>query len=480
MAVQQIFLGLSESLSFLYQDYDTDFTIEWFQYTNTTQTSYPRIFSVGVYPNTSIGVSIESGTFYFWYGGNILNGNMQNINFVPQGIENTWVHFAIVRNSGIIKIYQNGVLQLSQTMGTNYIMDSSEPLWLGGDGLNPNGLFNGYITNFHIVKGFAVYTSDFTPPVTQLIPLPTTVLLLLGDPSGSDSSGYYHHTESTGSNWWSAESPFSPAGVGSYYFDGSTIQITPYVNASLLNSGRQGGDVDWAIDIFPRPPLLSTNLILDLDTNNGRTINTSSGTLTDISSSGLVGNVSTGQLLYSPPRPAYVTYANQFVDFGDFGGTSSAFDFGITTFTINFWINPNTWGLTSAGVIEKRTSNGSGWTIYNDTSSFAASKINLRFADQLYLTSTNNVQIGVWQNWTLVRTDSTTFVWYLNGLLDNVLTTGTSPSATDLTAHLVTGHTSTWDGYYDGLMGPIQIYNTSLTATDVKNLFYSYKIIYGI
>jgi hypothetical protein len=36
-----------------------DFTIEWYQYQTDTN-SFPRIFQVGNYPTTSIGVSIEN------------------------------------------------------------------------------------------------------------------------------------------------------------------------------------------------------------------------------------------------------------------------------------------------------------------------------------------------------------------------------------------------------------------------------------
>ena len=43
-----------------------DFTIEWYQY-QTDSNAFPRIFQVGNYPNTNIGVSIESGTFIFWH-----------------------------------------------------------------------------------------------------------------------------------------------------------------------------------------------------------------------------------------------------------------------------------------------------------------------------------------------------------------------------------------------------------------------------
>lgn len=43
-----------------------DFTIEWFQY-QTDSNPFPRVFQIGSYAaGTSIGVSIEGGSFYYW------------------------------------------------------------------------------------------------------------------------------------------------------------------------------------------------------------------------------------------------------------------------------------------------------------------------------------------------------------------------------------------------------------------------------
>jgi hypothetical protein len=36
---------------------------------------------------------------------------------------------------------------------------------------NAGGNFYGYVTNFRIVKGTAVYTSNFTPPTTAFLTL---------------------------------------------------------------------------------------------------------------------------------------------------------------------------------------------------------------------------------------------------------------------------------------------------------------------
>ena len=48
--------------------------------------------------------------------------------------------------------------------------------------------FNGYISNFRIVKGTAIYTADFSPTFTELTELPNTKLLALQ--SSSSATAY--------------------------------------------------------------------------------------------------------------------------------------------------------------------------------------------------------------------------------------------------------------------------------------------------
>ena len=81
-----------------------DFTVEWYQY-QTDSNSFPRIFQKGNYPtNLSIGVSIETGRFYYWRNNNY---NLV-VTLASSAYKNKWVHFAICRSSGITKVYMDG------------------------------------------------------------------------------------------------------------------------------------------------------------------------------------------------------------------------------------------------------------------------------------------------------------------------------------------------------------------------------------
>jgi hypothetical protein len=76
-----LFGGVSNSNLSISNDIDfrmesEDFTIEWFQY-QTDSNSFPRIFAIGNFPSTSIGVSIEGNTFFFWASGSAISfGNI--------------------------------------------------------------------------------------------------------------------------------------------------------------------------------------------------------------------------------------------------------------------------------------------------------------------------------------------------------------------------------------------------------------------
>lgn len=139
-----------------------DFTIEWFQY-QTDNRPFPRIFAIGIYPTVSIGCSIEGGTFYAWFPGADSFGSA-----VPY--KNQWVHFAIVRRSGNLYVYKNGIQLSSSITNTFNIANNSTTLYIGVEngGTDPDTQFEGYLTNMRIVKGLAVYTGNFTVPTSSL------------------------------------------------------------------------------------------------------------------------------------------------------------------------------------------------------------------------------------------------------------------------------------------------------------------------
>jgi hypothetical protein len=163
-----------------------DFTIEWFQY-RTDNNTFPRLFQIGDYPTTSIGVSLESGTFYFWSSGS-------PISFGSHGpLNNTWVHFAITRTSGVLRAFKNGTQLGTDINNTDDFDDTLNTFRIGNESTPSNGAsFGGYITNFHWVKGVSKYITNFTVPTDNINPIPESKLLLLATNNSDlikDSSG---------------------------------------------------------------------------------------------------------------------------------------------------------------------------------------------------------------------------------------------------------------------------------------------------
>ena len=185
-----------------------DFTVEWFQYQTAGDAAAQRIFSIGSYATQSIAVSQEgsltSRTFYVWVSG--ANAIGSNLN-----LTNAWNHFAICRSGTNLRIFRNGT-QIGTTLSNSTNFNNTNQVLAIGNESSPSSIasFNGYITNFHWVKGTALYTANFTRPSAPITPVANTKLLLLATTSGTyvqDSSGLGKVATPTGATW-NALSPF--------------------------------------------------------------------------------------------------------------------------------------------------------------------------------------------------------------------------------------------------------------------------------
>jgi hypothetical protein len=139
-----------------------DFTIEWFG-NQSTLDGFQRVFTVDDFASIDIGVSIESGTFYYWAN------DAFRYSSSSAATSNTWTHWAVVRASGVTRVYRNGTQLGSQITDNNNITNTVDPLSIGNE--NTASLIAAYvglITNFRWIKGLAVYTGNFTVPTSAL------------------------------------------------------------------------------------------------------------------------------------------------------------------------------------------------------------------------------------------------------------------------------------------------------------------------
>ena len=148
-----------------------DFTIECWAYriSGNDNGIFQLSATVGGFQSyTTPNLSISTGT-----SGRvgIYANNTYYISTTFTNTVNTWNHYAIVRSSGVTKLYFNGNLVTdigtsgAITDTTNY---TGTYLVIGGY-YSTVYVWNGYIDEMRITTGVARYTSNFTPSTTQFL-----------------------------------------------------------------------------------------------------------------------------------------------------------------------------------------------------------------------------------------------------------------------------------------------------------------------
>jgi hypothetical protein len=166
----------------------------------------------------------------------------------------TWNHIAWTRQSGVEKLYINGALSNTVTRSLNMTTTATSI----GRVYSTTNLWNGYVSNFRIVKGTAIYTSAFTPSTTPLTAVANTVFLTCQNSQViTDESTSKYSITKTGTPQQTLKKPFTLTDTstantvysGSYYFNGSSDYL--YAPNSVFNIGSS---TDFTIEmwIYPR------------------------------------------------------------------------------------------------------------------------------------------------------------------------------------------------------------------------------------
>jgi hypothetical protein len=142
---------------------------------------------------------------------------------------NTWNHIALVRSSGTLTLYVNGVSAGTSSVSTVSVNDSSNNLSIGRFGERNTAYYDGYVSNFRLVVGTAIYTANFTPSTTPLTAVSGTQLLTCQSNRFRDNSTNNFTVTAFGTSSAQRFSPFAPTSPGyttatiggSGYFDGS-------------------------------------------------------------------------------------------------------------------------------------------------------------------------------------------------------------------------------------------------------------------
>ena len=261
MAIQQMFLGIpsasaaggssGSSVSFdgsgdyleVAKSTDFDFgtgafTMEAWVYANSLTTGndiYSQLDSIfesidwgsqlGQY---SFGISNENKVYFyifdsnntFYYGTTVLSTQQ-------------WYHLAVSRDgSGNIRLFVDGALEESQS--NSYSLSNSNqpnPARIGGCKIGNNNAgqiqksFDGYITNLRVLKGKALYLSNFVEPNQQLENITNTVLLCCNGSSAIDATVAPAGITVQGDTTHDTDNPFGTSSDGSVSIDGNDSLI---------------------------------------------------------------------------------------------------------------------------------------------------------------------------------------------------------------------------------------------------------------
>tara|TARA_B100000508_G_scaffold1775_1_gene1303 strand:- start:25 stop:2181 length:2157 start_codon:yes stop_codon:yes gene_type:complete len=174
--------------SFLYMGEDTligsatgfgtnDFTIEFWINQGVNSSNYTIIFTLHTTTAKGFEVAFHSGTIQIYTD----TGAWRDTGYAPRS--GVYEHIAFVRNysGNTLKMYVNGVEKYSVSNSVNY-SDNFDYVQIGSYDVAAYGYLEGYLSNFRILNGTALYTTNyFTPPTSELKAIPDTILLCCQD-----------------------------------------------------------------------------------------------------------------------------------------------------------------------------------------------------------------------------------------------------------------------------------------------------------
>ena len=201
-----------------------DFTVEAWVYLPATQTQFAVI-------------ACQASTGNAWYlsfgTGNTVTFSNYATSYITSSSavsNNTWSHVAVSRSGTSLKMFINGAEVGSATNSVSLGVTAN--LFVGFN--SATQYFNGYLSNFRIVKGTAVYTANFTPPTAPLTAITNTSLLLNFTNAGIYDSAAKNDLETVGNAQVSTTQ--AKWGATSMAFDG-TGDWLPVIDKPVLRFG---------------------------------------------------------------------------------------------------------------------------------------------------------------------------------------------------------------------------------------------------
>lgn len=235
--------------------------------------SHPNAFQVSVsddftmecwiYPVVSGGTIFSCFGFdceFGWHGGNsdasirVRAAFPNNAWFIDTGVfqVHTWRHIAVVRNSGVLSIYVDGV---SRATGLAAFASTNTTCSVGG-------LTAGFQDEVRFTKGIARYTASFTPPANSFLPASTDVrtqeshILLMHCNGTNGSLTTTNDTFYYGDGFYGMKAGHTYISTAQSKFGGSSMYFSgDFANGSTLGINFLPDilTADFTIDLWIRP-----------------------------------------------------------------------------------------------------------------------------------------------------------------------------------------------------------------------------------
>ncbi len=168
-----------------------DLTIEFWVYplSGPVSTYNPAFFTnnmQGDWAVGNVGIRIHHQNAIFQ------GSPLVQLNFTSAITNNVWTHVAIVRSGNTITAYKNGVangtVSYTGSLGSNTVWPALACSDGGFSGNTGREFTTGFISNWRIVKGTAVYTGAFTPSTSPLSAISGTSILVTASGQGNQNA----------------------------------------------------------------------------------------------------------------------------------------------------------------------------------------------------------------------------------------------------------------------------------------------------
>jgi hypothetical protein len=153
----------------------------------------------------------------------------------------TWYHITVCRSGTNTKLFLNGVQEGSTYSDSNNYAASR--VTIGSAGNAAGSYLNGRISNVRLVKGTALYTSNFTPSTTPLTSVTTTSLLIRGD------TGAFYDLSNNGNPEANTGTTAVTTQIKKYGSESASYTATAYQTVSDATN-LQLGTGDYTIEMW--------------------------------------------------------------------------------------------------------------------------------------------------------------------------------------------------------------------------------------